>query len=121
MTKNLILLRHAKSDWSDPGQKDFDRDLNSRGRLDAPRMGKKLCEMDVKPDLIIASPALRARLTAEFVSEQLRYDVDKIDFREEIYEASLRSLLNVINGLDDTYNKVMIVGHNPTFTYIAEY
>jgi phosphohistidine phosphatase len=121
MGKNLFLVRHAKSDWSQPGQKDFDRDLNARGRLDAPRMGRKLFEMDVKPDLIISSPAERAKLTAEFIAEQLRYDTEKIEWNEEVYEASVRSLLSVINQIDDSIHKAMVVGHNPTFTYIAEY
>jgi phosphohistidine phosphatase len=121
MVKNLLLVRHAKSDWSVPGQKDYDRELNARGCLDAPRMGRKLYEMDVKPEIIISSPAARARLTAEFIAEQLHYDVEKILFEEEIYEASVRSLLAVINNISDEYNKVMLVGHNPAFTYIAEY
>lgn len=121
MVKNLFLVRHAKSDWSDPGQKDFDRDLNTRGRLDAPRMGRKLYEMNVQPELLISSPAKRARLTAEFISEQLQYDLDKIEWKDEVYEASVRSLLALINDIPDTFNKVMIVGHNPAFTYIAEY
>jgi phosphohistidine phosphatase len=121
MVKNLFLVRHAKSDWSVPGQKEFDRELNGRGISDAPRMGKKLYEMDVRPELIISSPALRAKLTAEFICEQLRYDTEKIIFNEEIYEASVRSLLAVINDLPDEYNKVMIFGHNPGFTDLAEH
>jgi phosphohistidine phosphatase len=120
MIKNLFLVRHAKSDWSVSGQKDFERQLNGRGLSDAPKIGRKLYEMDVKPDLIISSPAERARLTSELVAEQLKYDTDKIVFDPDIYEASVRSLLNVINGIDDKYKNVIIFGHNPTFTYIAE-
>lgn len=120
MVKNLFLVRHAKSDWSNSGQKDFDRELNSRGVNDAPRMGRKLYELNVKPELIISSPAARAKLTAEYISEQLQYDTEKILFNEEVYEASVRSLLAVINDIPDHYNKVMMVGHNPAFTYIAE-
>jgi phosphohistidine phosphatase len=120
MAKNLFLVRHAKSDWSVSGQKDFERQLNGRGLNDAPKMGRKLYEMGMKPDLIISSPAVRARLTAELIAEQLKYDTDKIVFNEEIYEASVRSLLKVINSIDDKNKTVIIVGHNPTFTYIAE-
>jgi phosphohistidine phosphatase len=120
MAKNLFLVRHAKSDWSVSGQKDFERQLNGRGLNDAPKIGRKLYEMGVKPDLIISSPAVRARLTAELIAEQLKYDTDKIVFDEEIYEASVRSLLKVINSIDDKNQTVIIVGHNPTFTYIAE-
>jgi phosphohistidine phosphatase len=121
MVKNLFLVRHAKSDWSVGGQKDFERNLDGRGLHDAPNMGRKLFQMGIKPDLILSSPAERARLTSELVAEQLKYDPDKIVFDDEIYEASVRSLLNVINSLDDKYQNVMIFGHNPTFTYIAEY
>ena len=120
MSKSLFLVRHAKSDWSDPGQKDFDRELNSRGVIDAPKMGRKLFDMGVKPDIILCSPALRAKLTCEYVTEQLKFDEDKIVYDEEIYEASTRSLLNVINNIDDKYQSAMLFGHNPTFTYIAE-
>jgi phosphohistidine phosphatase len=121
MAKKLFLVRHAKSDWSISGQKDIDRELNVRGMNDAPRMGRKLRELNVKPDLIISSPANRAKHTAEFIAEQLQYDTDKILLHQEIYEASVRSLLGVINDLPDNCNIVMIVGHNPTFTYIGEY
>lgn len=120
MVKNLFLVRHAKSDWSNPGQKDFDRELNSRGVSDAPRMGRKLYELGVKPELVISSPAARATLTAEYISEQLHYDSEKILLNEEVYEASVRSLLAVINAIPDHYNNVLMVGHNPAFTYIAE-
>jgi phosphohistidine phosphatase len=121
MAKSLFLVRHAKSDWSIPGQKDIDRELNVRGNNDAPRMGRKLHELNVKPDLIISSPANRAKYTAEFIAEQLQYDTDKILLQEEIYEASVRSLLSIINELPDNCNEIMIVGHNHTFTYIGEY
>jgi len=121
MGKTLIFMRHAKSDWSIAGQKDFDRTLNNRGLGDAPRMGRRLLEIGVKPDLVISSPAIRARTTAEYVSEQLKYDIDKIVYDDEVYEASVRSLLAVINKLEDINNCVIIFGHNPTHTYLAEY
>jgi phosphohistidine phosphatase len=118
--KNLFLVRHAKSDWSISGQKDFDRELNGRGRSDAPKMGRKLYEMEAKPDIIISSPAARAKFTAELISEQLKFDTNKIIFNEDIYEASVRTLLGVINGIEDKYNSVMLFGHNPGLTYLAE-
>jgi phosphohistidine phosphatase len=119
--KNLFLVRHGKSDWSVSGQKDFDRELNGRGRSDAPKMGRKLYEMEARPDIIISSPAARARLTAELVCEQLKSDPEKILYNEDIYEASVRTLLGVINGIEDKYSRVMIFGHNPGFTFLAEY
>lgn len=121
MGKTLILIRHAKSDWSESGQRDFDRELNHRGHSDAPRMGAKLFEMDLKPDLIVSSPARRTTLTAEYICEQIHYPFEQVHFEEDIYEASVRTLLKVVNELDNTYNTVIIVGHNPGFSYLAEY
>ena len=121
MAKTLIFMRHSKSDQSIPGLKDFDRPLNNRGLGDAPRMGRRLLEIGVNPDLVISSPALRAKTTAEYVSEQLSYDIDTIVYDDEVYEASVRSLLVVVNAIEDTFNTVIIFGHNPTHTYLAEY
>jgi phosphohistidine phosphatase len=121
MAKTLIFMRHAKSDWSIAGQKDFDRTLNNRGLGDAPRMGRRLLEIGVKPDLVLSSPAIRAKTTAEYVSEQIGYDLDAIVYEPEIYESSVRTLLGVVNSLEDQYTTVIIFGHNPTHTYLAEY
>jgi len=121
MAKTLILIRHAKSDWSNSGEKDFDRSLNQRGHMDAPRMGGKLHEMGIVPDQIVSSPALRTTLTAEYICEQIKYPFEKVDFQEDIYEASVRTLLKVINELDDKHKTVIIIGHNPGFSYLAEY
>lgn len=121
MPKTLIFMRHAKSEQSVQGLKDFDRPLNNVGLSDAPRMGRKLLEIGVKPDFVISSTALRAKTTAECVSEQLSYDIDAIQYDQEIYEASVRSLLAVINNLEDNHNCVLVFGHNPTHTYLAEY
>jgi phosphohistidine phosphatase len=121
MTKTLILIRHAKSDWSESGQKDIDRELNPRGHSDAPRMGGKLVEMGVKPNLIVSSPARRTTLTAEYISEQLKYPFENIEFQEDIYEASVRTLLKVVNELNNAHQSVAIIGHNPGFSYLAEY
>jgi len=73
--KTLVLVRHAKSSWSDPSLEDKDRPLNERGKRDAPAMGKRLADAGVKPDLILSSSARRARkisgLDAYFVSDKM--------------------------------------------------
>ena len=119
--KELVLIRHAKSDWSDGSLKDFDRPLNARGRRVAPKMGKKLFENEELPELILTSPAARALSTTEYISEQLPIDASKIVHTPDIYEASVRTLLSIINTIDDQYNRVFMVGHNPGFSYLAEY
>lgn len=121
MSKHLILVRHAKSDKSIPGQKDFDRTLSPKGHLDAPRMGNLLAEKKITIDAIISSPAERTKLTAEYFCEQLKIEFDKIIYNENIYEASTRILLNEVCALDNKYNTVVLFGHNPGFSYLAEF
>ena len=110
--KTLLLLRHAKSSWDDPGQKDFDRPLNARGTKAAPLIGKFLLRQKVAPDLVLSSPAERARqttalvLNAAKVAAELRYD-------ERIYEASAARLLEVVSQIEEGVNVAMVVGHNP--------
>ena len=115
-------MRQAKSDWSVSGQKDFDRELNPRGNRDAPRMGGRLAqEKAFIPDAVVASPAVRTSNTARYVCEQLKFEEDKIVFDAEIYEGSVRNLLKVVNSLEDSCNTVLLVGHNPGLSYLAEY
>lgn len=121
MSKILYLLRHAKSDWSNDNQKDFDRELNQRGYNDAPRMAMRLSELNVNPDKILCSSAKRTTLTCEYVCERIDYKLDDVIFDEDLYEASSRAVLQKINTLEDTLNEVLFIGHNPTYTYIAEY
>ncbi|MBP8245140.1 MAG: histidine phosphatase family protein, partial [Chitinophagaceae bacterium] len=75
--KKLILVRHAKSDWGNPGLDDIDRPLNERGKKDAPAMASRLLDKGVKIDLIVSSPAKRAAKTARFFAEA--YDIKKQD------------------------------------------
>ncbi len=121
MIKHLYICRHAKSDWSDSGQRDFDRSLNVRGHRDAPRIGEILNNLGTRADLLMSSTAERALLTAEYIAKALSYPLESIQQNEELYEASPRTILRIINELDEKYESVMIFGHNPTFTYVAEY
>lgn len=119
--KTLYLIRHAKSDWSNPGQKDFDRPLNSRGERVAPKMGRELFAREVKPDYICSSPSKRTRQTVAYICEGIQVDEETVEFKEAIYEASTGAMLRVINGFDDKHGTAMLVGHNPSSSFIAEY
>jgi phosphohistidine phosphatase len=121
MGLELYLVRHAKSDWSEQGQKDFDRSLNARGHREAPKMGRFVADLGIKPDLILCSPAVRAKLTCEYFSEQMHFDLEQVEYVEDLYEASLRTLLRIINEFKGEYKRIMVFGHNPGFTYLAEY
>ncbi|MDX2429268.1 MAG: histidine phosphatase family protein [Xanthomonadales bacterium] len=116
MSKLLYLVRHAKSSWSDPSLSDRDRPLNKRGRRSAPDMGRRLAAQDHLPELIISSPARRAFSTARKIAKKLGYDRSKIMTDESLYFSGTGSMMELLENLDDDYQKVMIVGHNPAMT-----
>lgn len=116
--KKLILVRHAKSDWGMPELNDFDRPLNKRGEKNAPTMGERLQARGVIPECIYSSPARRARETARLLAETLAFE-DAVVFNEDIYEAHVDDLLDIIQSFDDAWQTVMLVGHNPGMTELA--
>jgi len=117
--KHLTLLRHAKSSWQDPALDDIDRPLNGRGKRNARLMGQRLAILDETPKVIISSPAKRARRTAELVAEALHYPESAIRFEPCMYEADVGTLLELVSQLDNVWQDVMLVGHNPGLTELA--
>jgi phosphohistidine phosphatase len=117
--KTLFLVRHAKSSRDDPMLPDKERPLNDRGRRDAPRMGERLAKHDVKPDLIVSSPALRALATAEIIAKKLDYKAGHIVVDERLYAASAEDVLKLIRELGEKSKRVMLFGHNPAFAELA--
>ena len=83
--KTLYLVRHAKSSWKDSSLDDRDRPLNKRGRRAAPDMGQRLAAQGHHPELIISSPANRARSTAKKIAEEIGYDPSLIRLDEALY------------------------------------
>lgn len=118
-TKTLFLVRHAKSSWDNPGLDDRQRPLNGRGKEEAPRMGKHLAGYKVKPELITSSPAVRALKTAEKIAKELGFKKSDVVVNEGIYTFDGGSLIDIIKELDDKYDTVMLVGHNPAITALA--
>jgi phosphohistidine phosphatase len=121
MTKQLLLVRHAQAEAENNVRKDFERELNTTGYADASRMGKHLAGKSIHPDAVFSSPAHRAYTTSQLLTEQLGFDFDAIGFDNDIYETSVRKLMRLINGLNEKLRTVMIVGHNPHLTYLAEF
>ena len=117
--KHLLLLRHAKSSWDDQDLKDFDRPLNKRGIKAARLVGQFLRREEIKIDLIISSPAKRARETIELVWPAAKLEVE-LKFEDRIYEATPRTLLAVITKVKASVNTLMLVGHNPGFEGLLE-
>lgn len=110
--KTLLILRHAKSSWKNAELADHDRPLNDRGKRDAPRMGRLLLEQGLTPDLILSSTAKRARKTAALVAESCGYERD-IQEVADLYLAGPQSYFDALRDVDDGFDRVMVVGHNP--------
>lgn len=111
MSRELLILRHAKSDWEAPA--DRNRELARRGRREAPRVGEWLAEADLIPDAILCSPAVRARQTLAAVLERLEIPGLAVTIDERIYAATLPALLEVLADCPLRAQRVLLVGHNP--------
>lgn len=116
--KTLYLARHAKSSWDHVDLKDFERPLNERGAVDAPAMGRVLKSMAVLPDLIVSSPALRATTTAMTIAEGIGYP-GNVEINVRLYQSYTAGLWKLVKSLPDVYASVMLIGHNPSFTYFV--
>lgn len=112
--KTLYILRHAKSGWNDAALSDFERPLNERGMRAAPLMGKTMKERNFVPQLIISSPAVRAKQTAELIKENAEIE-SEINFDSRIYEANPQTLLEIVSEIEDANDTALLVGHNPGF------
>ena len=117
--KTLYLLRHAKSSWAAPDQKDYDRPLDERGVQDAPEMAARLKARGVVLDLVVSSPALRALSTAKIVCEVLGKTQGCIQENRQIYLAGSPKLQQLISFFDESANSAMLVAHNPALTDLA--
>jgi phosphohistidine phosphatase len=119
--KQFYLIRHAKSSWSDPVLDDFDRPLNKRGKKNCPEMAGRLAALGVCPDLIVSSPARRAKSTARCMAKGTSYKRSKIIYYDDLYIGSLSFHLQMIDVLLNKVNVLFMVGHNHVFTELAEY
>lgn len=110
--KTLLILRHAKSSWKDPGMTDHDRPLNARGKQDAPRIGQLLRDQGLPPDLILSSTAKRARATAKRVVEggELACSPQLLD---QLYLASAETYIDVLRQQPAECERILVIGHNP--------
>lgn len=117
--KQLLIIRHAKSDWGDAQLDDFDRPLNKRGHLTAPEMAARLASKKIIPELLISSPALRAITTAQYFAKALGHQEKDIVKKTAVYESSDATLLKIVNQIENSFNFVAIFGHNPGLTNLA--
>lgn len=117
--KILIILRHGKAEPYDAKPDDFDRMLADRGKRNASSMGKYILEKQGVPELILSSAAKRTMETASLAASELGYPVQKIQVDENLYLASARRILMIINKIQNEANTCLLVGHNPGLTELV--
>jgi phosphohistidine phosphatase len=110
--KILLLLRHAKSSWKDERLGDFDRPLNERGKKAAQAIGRYIRKQKMMPDLVLSSPAVRARETTGIITTTAKLTAE-IRYDQRIYEADPLRLVHIISQIEDNFGSVLLVGHNP--------
>lgn len=121
MAKTLFIVRHGKAKQAEPGEKDHDRSLDSEGLRQSTRLGTYLYQKNVDISSMVCSNAMRAVQTAEQIADQINFDISKIIIDEELFEASVRIVLDKVNSFNNDWNEVIIVGHNPVLSYFVEY
>jgi len=121
MRRELLLLRHAKSAWGADAPTDFERPLAQRGRRDAPRMGAWLRESSLLPDHVVASPARRAAETVHLALAEMGLGEEAVVFADDVYEAAMFDLLDVLADCPATSRRVLLVGHNPALEDLVEH
>lgn len=119
--KTIYLIRHAKSSWATPSLSDFDRPLNSRGKNDAPLIGKELRKLGFNPERIISSPSVRTTKTIQLICNEVNYKLGEVTFNQQLYHASLIAFKELINFLDNQQNSIALVGHNFGISDFANY
>jgi len=117
--KQLHITRHGKSSWDYVDISDIDRPLNSRGINNSYMMAKRLADKEVVPDLLISSPATRALSTAVIFMRVMNLPYNSLQINEDIYVGYVDDLTSIIRSIDNRYNNVMLFGHNPAFTDLA--
>ncbi|MGG7574666.1 SixA phosphatase family protein [Streptomyces sirii] len=115
--RRIVLLRHAKAEWSDTD--DHERPLADRGRKDAPVAGRWLAGAGIHPDLTLCSTSVRTRETWKLAVHELP-ERPRTVYDERIYEASLGELIALLNETSDEVDDLMLVGHNPGVHALAD-
>jgi phosphohistidine phosphatase len=118
-TKRLYVMRHGKSDWGEPGLSDPERGLTKRGKRDSDAMGRLMLERGQVPELLVCSPARRARLTAKRLAVGCEFAGETV-VHDGLYDGGLEGYLLVIQQLPDDVDRALIMGHNPASEELVE-
>ncbi|OFX83858.1 MAG: hypothetical protein A2W99_02945 [Bacteroidetes bacterium GWF2_33_16] len=119
--KHLYIVRHGKSNQDFTNVPDYERPLKERGVNDSYKMASMLMQKKEIPQLIISSSAIRALHTAMIFARVLKYPLNAINVNDDLYMSSIDRCLEIIMKTDKTINSLLLFGHNPSFTDLANY
>ncbi|WP_462248291.1 SixA phosphatase family protein [Ekhidna sp.] len=120
MSRKIYLIRHSYAEDS-RGKRDFDRQLTLEGQSTIRALGRHLINQNFNPDIILCSSSVRTTETAVNLIEELEMNEGVVEYKDVIYNASVREMLEVLNNVPNNYKSVAIIGHNPTITFFGEY
>ena len=118
--KRLTLMRHADARWNDPALPDLERPLNRRGAAAAEAMARRLLELELVPDLLLASPARRTQQTAEIVARELSLAPRRLVREEALYLASAPDMLKLVQRTGPRIAHLLVIAHNPGVSQLVQ-
>lgn len=121
MIRTLYIIRHSQAEESGFGKKDIERELTAEGFRQATKLGQFIKEKNIKIDFVLLSASSRTQQTFERINEQLMIDAEDVLVDEDIYEGSVRTLLRAVNSMDAEIKHALLIGHNPSVSYLSEY
>ncbi len=113
------MIRHAKSSWDDPSQRDIDRPLNARGKKQSRQLGTFMEEQQIAPDRILCSPAKRARQTLKQIGKNWQCDAETV-IENRLYLASVNTIRSLLEEYGKAHPHLLIIGHNPGLHMLAQ-
>jgi len=121
MARELLIVRHAKSEWAESHQTDFERPIKKRGQKDAHQMGAFLRKEGLIPDYILSSTAKRAMETAKILAKSMDLSTKDISFDASLYLCEPHSMVQILENISSMAQRPMVVGHNPCLNYLVQY
>lgn len=120
MSRKIYLIRHSYAEEAH-GKRDIERKLTLEGQSTVRALGRFLINQNFNPDIILCSSSVRTTETAVNLVEELEINEGVIEYRDVIYNASVREMLEVLNSISNDYKSIAIIGHNPTIAFFGEY
>jgi len=115
------MLRHAKSSWDNTNLGDINRPLSEKGQADAPLMGEQIAILDFLPQIIYCSIAQRTRETISLVCQSSKWPLSIVSYESDLYTFDVEDVLKFIQTISEEFERVMLVGHNPAYTYLFNF